>query len=232
MNGFGAALGCVGVLIVPTLFTWMVARWILGPIAEAAKRGRGKVQYRIIDFFCLVVEMQVVTAVVMGVTERGERGFRGILLIFGTASVLALWVGGVQTLSRAGILDPRRRTVFNWIVLPAASVGALVLVPLVFYLVIQWIEASMRQRPQPSPLWMWGLAGFLVFALINSKWLAEWVTAELPPFPPPARPEAFPSRLPPRPVDPATFATPSGEPVVAEIVEPEPPAMRPPPAPS
>ena len=69
MNGFGAALGCVGVLIVPTLFTWMVARWILGPIAEAAKRGRGKVQYRIIDFFCLVVEMQVVTAVVMGVTD-------------------------------------------------------------------------------------------------------------------------------------------------------------------
>lgn len=228
MNEIGAVLGCVGVLIVPTLCTWMVARWILGPIAEAAKRGKEKVQYRIIDFFCLVVEMQAVTAVIVAVTERGERGFRGLLLLFGTASVLALWVGGVQTLSRAGILDPRRRTVFNWIVLPAASIGALVLVPLVFYLVGAWIEAATRGRPQPSPLWMWGLAGLLAFALLSSKWLAEWVTAELPPFPPPPRPERFPSRLPPRQVNPVPGIARPDEPVLAEIVEPEPPAAPPP----
>jgi len=225
MNEIGPVLGCLGVLVVPTLFTWMVARWILGPIAEAAKQGKGKVQFRIIDFFCLVVEMQALTAVIVAVTERDERRLRGILLFFGTLSVLALWVSGVQTLSRAGVLDPKRRTVFNWIVLPAASIGALVLVPLVVYLLFFEMEAVQRGRLHGSPRWMWGLAVLFAVALLASKRLAEWVAAELPPIPPLPRPEVFPSRLPQRPQNTPLPTASHGEPIVAEVVEPEPPLL-------
>ena len=127
----------------------------------------------------------------------------------------------MHTLSRAGILDPRRRTVFNWVVLPSASVGALVLVPLVVWLVGTSIAISTGSRQQPSSPWLWVLAVLLGAALIASKWLADWVMAELPP-------EVLASRFPPM-----THVTPHGtlpyavlvedEPVPAELVESDPP---------
>lgn len=221
MDVVAGLLGCLGFLILPTLFTWLTARWILGPITRAAKHGRGQIQFRIIDFFCLVVEMQVVAAVVVAVSERDESFFRTSLLLFGTLSTLALWVGGVQTLSKAGILDPRRRTVFNWVVLPSASVGALVLVPLLVWLVGTSIAISMGSRQQPSSPWLWILAALLGAALIASKWLADWVMAELPP-------EVLTPRFPPIPPIPRNNELPhavlvDNEPVLAELVEPESP---------
>ena len=221
MEVVAGLLGCLGFLILPTLFTWLTARWILGPISRAAKIGRGQIQFRIIDFFCLVVEMQAVAAVVVAVSQADEPGFRTSLLLFGTLSTLALWVGGVHTLSKAGILDPRRRTVFNWIVLPSASVGALVLVPLVVWLVGTSIAISTGSRQQPSSLWLWALAAILGAALIASKWLADWVMPELPPA-------VLSPRFPPIPPTPRHDYLPyavlaEDEPVLAELVEPEPP---------
>lgn len=175
MGDYLFLFGCLGFLIIPTLFTWMTARWILGPISRAARYSRCRTQYRIIDFFCLIVEMQAVTAVVVAVTESNEPRARFPLLIFGALAVLALWVGGVRTLSRAGILDPWRRTVFNWVVLPAASIGSLVLVPLVVWLIGHWID----QRNRDVPIVLWLLAATLAAALLLSKWLAVWVLAEL-----------------------------------------------------
>ncbi|MCE9552407.1 MAG: hypothetical protein K8T91_03395 [Planctomycetes bacterium] len=222
MDVVAGLLGCIGFLILPTLFTWLTARWILGPISRAAKIGRGQIQFRIIDFFCLVVEMQAVAAVVVAVSERDEPGFRTSLLLFGTLSTLALWVGGVHTLSRAGILDPRRRTVFNWVVLPSASIGALVLVPLVVWLVGTSIAISTGSRQQPASSWLWVLAVLLGAALVASKWLADWVMAELPPevLSPP-----FPPIPPiPRYSEPPYAVLADDEPMLAEIVEPDPPA--------
>lgn len=107
MDVVAGLLGCLGFLIIPTLFTWMTARWILGPTSRAAKTGRGQIQFRIIDFFCLVVEMQAVAAVAVGVTQPDEPVFRTSLLLFGTLSTLALWVGGRAIERRKVVCDFR-----------------------------------------------------------------------------------------------------------------------------
>jgi hypothetical protein len=74
-------------------------------------------------------------------------------------------------MSRLQVLHPWRRTVFNWIVLPAASVGSLALLPLLFGLLV-----SLARNPAPLGWWLLGIA--VIASVIVSKRLATWVIAD------------------------------------------------------
>ena len=100
-----------------------VARSILGPYDQAAKALKRPTRYQIVDFFCLIVELQLVFACFALVDLADVAAVVAVSFI--CLSVLAMWYTGVTVLSHAGIEDPWRRAAFNWFVLPMTYVGSL-----------------------------------------------------------------------------------------------------------
>lgn len=160
-------------VVLSVVCTYLIAVWILGPLDQAGKANRGKTQYRIIDFFCLIVELQIAIAVVSLFSPPDRPSLRAIAASVCAVPIIALWLTGVRTLSSAGILDPRRRTVFNWVVLPMASVGALALVPVWGGLVTVWLSDTYSTEP----IGLWIAAILLPLGVLVSKPLSDWIVA-------------------------------------------------------
>lgn len=115
-------------LFVATSLVYLVAKLILGPIDRVAKAHNAPLRFRIIDFFCLVVELQIAFGLVVQFDESSTKIVFGVFVI---SVVVVMWFAGVRTLSKAEIEDPRRRAAFNWFVLPFSYVGILAAAPLV-----------------------------------------------------------------------------------------------------
>ena len=146
-----------------------VGRWILRPIDQAAEAVRQPTRYRIVDFFCLIVEMQLVFAVPLALNVgTGERIASGVIL---GVIVFTIWFKGVSTLSHAGIEDPWRRAAFNWYVLPVTYVGAIAYAPLLFAFIGEAVRAGLRE----VPWWLWTATIVCPVALLISKRIANWI---------------------------------------------------------
>jgi hypothetical protein len=99
---------------------WVAARWVLGPLDVAAKGRHGPFQFTLGDFLGLFFLAQVPTAALM--LDRREAW---LIVVFGWFAFGLMWLGGVHTLSRAGITNPWHRAAFVAVVIPGSVAGLL-----------------------------------------------------------------------------------------------------------
>lgn len=157
-------LVALGLLFTPVL-VYFVASLILGPIDRVAKTHNAPLRFRIIDFFCLVVELQIAFGLAVQFDEPRERFIVGGL---GTSLAVVMWFAGVRTLSKAEIEDSRRRAAFNWFVLPFSYIGILAVAPLVL---------SLFGYSTTIPVWhlltAMGVPPGLVLCGVLARWIAS-----------------------------------------------------------
>jgi len=164
-----------GVLLVPLLIVYGIGQWILGPIDRLGSQLGGSIRYRIVDFFCLFFVIQFVLAVCLyGFSRPRTKLGLGVTL---TVVVVLMWFQGIKRLSRAGIDDPWRRTLFNVYVLPHAYFGSVVAIPGVFSLLVQGLDEGFGSL---SPAyWFFGLA--VPLGLVVAKLCALWIVSPVGP---------------------------------------------------
>lgn len=122
-------LGISGVIatalsVILTLAT--IGRFVLGPLDAAARHRRRPTQFTMADFLALVFLFQLPVALIrLILSQEAPHGF-----LYGFAWVASslMWGLSVQTLSRAGIETPWRRTVFLSAVLPLVYFGSVAFV--------------------------------------------------------------------------------------------------------
>lgn len=104
----------------------------LVPLDRAARKTEAPIQFTLLDFFCLFFLCQMPMALIHGLMP-GE-GFYLRLLFDGYAwfAFGVMWLASVQRLSRAGITQASRRTLFLIFILPAAVFGMILAPPLSF----------------------------------------------------------------------------------------------------
>lgn len=153
-------------------FVWVVGQWILGPF-DRAGRGRNRpTRFRIVDFFCLIMELQVVLAI-MALAFVDEAQLRFWLGGVASLLVIAMWYKGVGRLSQAGIEDAWRRAAFNWFVLPVTFGATLATVPALVVFAGLWFGEPDR----PIPLLVWILVIGCPAGLVASRFLSQWILA-------------------------------------------------------
>ncbi|MDH3717356.1 MAG: hypothetical protein OES79_04480 [Planctomycetota bacterium] len=168
--GFLIALVCtVGML----LAIIRIAKWILGPFDQAAKSLKRPTRFQIVDFFCLIFELQLVFAFFAMVDSWSNpaRAVAGFVCL----TVVAMWYKGVSVLSHAGIEHPWHRAAFNWFVLPVAYFGTLAGVPLILTVVM----AVFVGRAETVPLWVFVSALVCPLGLVMSKLAANWIMRDI-----------------------------------------------------
>jgi len=176
----------MAIIASPVLIALVVALefWMLKPLADAYKHGRGKTQYLLADFFCLLVHIQIAVLVAIA-TNDGKRDALTIYTAVSTWLFLAvMWWMGVTALSRANIRSQLRRAVFLLVVVPIACLGSMWLVLVGFKGVIAVLETDAwgaNTQRVLQILWplLAGLAAMFVIARLANGWvLSGPVTAE------------------------------------------------------
>jgi hypothetical protein len=130
------------VLILPLPVLWLVAHAILYPTVVAAQAVQGPFRFQLLDFVALLLQIQLVLGAIMGfVPDDQFRAQRGILITFGMGATIALWLGSVRFLSKAGITRGMHRMIFILLYLPGTLaviiVGPLAVIAIVFVFV-EW----------------------------------------------------------------------------------------------
>ncbi|NQT15457.1 MAG: hypothetical protein HQ582_22055 [Planctomycetes bacterium] len=135
-------VGVVGILAVSGValaIAVAIGTWILRPLDRAAKNLQQPTQFTLIDFFCLFFLIQFPTGIIHAWAPVSEAELKWLLTVYGWASCVAMWWFSVQKLSRAGIHNPRHRSIFLAFVLPVAffgSIGFPLLLPVISIIVL------------------------------------------------------------------------------------------------
>jgi hypothetical protein len=158
------------IVLLSVVLVYLIGLWILGPIDRAASAAKCPMRYRIVDCFCLMVELQVVFGTVFALKEFNPR-VRMVLGGVVALIVVVMWYKGVSTLSHAGIEHPGRRAAFNWYVLPFTYVGALALVPVTIVFTAELTDVG-PARVHPA-LWVAAIACPL--GLLIGKRASNWI---------------------------------------------------------
>jgi hypothetical protein len=125
------------VMLACGLGVWLPGRYALSPLRARLERRRRRWQFGLADYFGLGVLSQYALAVV-GLTWRYDESLGQVAAIALGTAILALWSLGVYTLSKARIIDGRKRFVLLTVVAPIvalASVGSIMAVIVVANLV-------------------------------------------------------------------------------------------------
>jgi hypothetical protein len=102
-----------------------VARWVLRPLDEAAKRSNSRLQFTLLDFFCLFALVQAPMAVIHGVVRHTPPAAMALMDVFAWFAVGSMWFLGVWAMSRAGVVRARDRCLFLLVVLPVSIISVL-----------------------------------------------------------------------------------------------------------
>lgn len=141
-----------------------IGRWILRPVDRAAKDLEHPTQFTLIDFFCLFFLIQFPTGIIHAWAPVAAVELKWLLTVYGWASCVAMWGFSVQKLSRAGIHNPRHRSIFLAFVLPVAFFGSIafpLLLPVISIVVMgRWVR-----NPVAVVTWAVVLQVALVFGL-------------------------------------------------------------------
>lgn len=164
------------VLIVPLPVLWLAAHSILYPTVVAAQNVQGPFRFQLMDFVALLLQIQLVLGAIMAfVPDDQFRTQRGLLLTFGMGATVALWLGSVRFLSKAGITRGVRRMIFILVYLPGTLaviiIGPLAVVAMVFTLG-DWGGGFAFPGPLVIALGVVVLAAIAGFAL---RKLGEWL---------------------------------------------------------
>lgn len=166
------------ILLSPLLIALVVLLeyWMLKPLAQAYRRGRGQTQYLLADFFCLLVHLQIAVAVAIA-TNEGRRDAMTIYTAASTWLYLAvMWWMGVSALSRANVRSQLRRAVFLLVVVPIACLGSLWLILVGFKGLIAVFDYPTWWAGTASVLAvLWPLLAGLAAAFIAARLATGWV---------------------------------------------------------
>lgn len=177
---------CVSVtvfaLLLPIL--WIVARTILYPTVIAAEKVKGPFRFQLADFVWLVLQIQLVLGPVVAFIPAEFLGYRGIALTFGLISTIALWLGSVRFLSRAGIHHALRRGLFILVYLPG-TLAVLVLGPLACFMAFVAVLVAPGAGIVPLSPWPRSavLSAMLLLppaAALGLRKLGDWLVKEMP----------------------------------------------------
>jgi hypothetical protein len=164
--GFGTPIG-----------TAIVAKWIVGPVDDAARARSAPARFYMIDALAFITLFQVALVFPTWALREGvEKQLVWPLGLLITGAAVAFWVGAIRALSRAGVHQSLRRAIFVLFVLPAAGAGNFAVAGLAIGCVG---NASERK-------YMWSVvcgvaAVVLIGVLIASRRLTFWVLADRDP---------------------------------------------------
>lgn len=170
-------LAIILLLVVPPPVLWLISRAILYPTVTAAQKVRGPFRFQLLDFVVLILQIQLALAPILAWTSgEAVRPQRNLFLTLGLGATVAMWLGAVSFLSKAGVTQGIRRAIFILFYLPGTlavlTIGPITLL-LLFYLTSNewpfWLG-----RPIPIS----GLIGLLVLTLplgIGLRKLGEWL---------------------------------------------------------
>jgi len=160
----------LGSLFLYILTTVWLGRRILKPMDVAAERTESPTQFMMTDFLSLMFQLQLPLAMFSGV--RDWEG--GAVLICGLLcmAVLLTWWGGIRTVSRAGIRDPKRRGLFVALILPVTFVCSLTALPLA-----GTVCYAIATR-EDAPWWVFLLSVLVPLLLFACKRAVDWVLSE------------------------------------------------------
>jgi hypothetical protein len=154
-----------------------LARWSLRPLGEAIRRVNAPTRFALADILWLVILIQVAlgasTAIYRGDFEQSSRWQ---MMSFLLAGAIGIWVGGVSTMSRAGIKDPKRRGIFVLVVLPLvilvmiATIGATLAVPSFL-----WSVVIAPPIAKGSTILAVGVVIAFALAIFASRRLSGWI---------------------------------------------------------
>jgi hypothetical protein len=116
----------------------ILSAWVLRPLDRMARRKKVRFQFMLVDFFSLVLLIQIPLAVRAAMAKDSPFGpaveFSWIVTgIFCFVSALIWWTG-VRTFGQAGIQGPRARAILGLLVLSLSYFGSLFAVRLIFSL--------------------------------------------------------------------------------------------------
>ena len=130
-----AATSSLGVLLMTLLMLLLgvcvvaapvgIARWVLRPLDEAARRSRMRLQFTVLDFLCLFVLVQVPMALIHGISRYTPTIVIALADAFSWLCVGSMWFAGVWAMSRAGIHRAADRCLFLVVVLPVSIISVL-----------------------------------------------------------------------------------------------------------
>lgn len=105
-------------ILLPTL----LGRFMLGPISRAAGRLRAPTRFQLSDILWLLVHFQIALWYCVRYVGVQQLGFFSITLLTLSLAVLATWAGAVSFVSRAGVIQGKRRVTFILFHLPATLI--------------------------------------------------------------------------------------------------------------
>ncbi len=178
----------IGGLIAFVVVAALLCHWLLEPVNRAAGRLNAPTRFQLTDFIWLMIHLQVLLAVVMQ-TIAEAMPQRALIVVLGLLSlpIVVLWAASVSVVSRAGILQPRRRAAVILILVP----GALAEVMAVPILVVGGIAYLNNEPPGMWQSYSYGtvertfqllaIAVAIAAAGFALRWLSFWVMAASPP---------------------------------------------------
>lgn len=127
---------------------YVMGRWILGPLDDAARSKRHPAQFTMIDFLALMFLFQLPTGAIASFSFADyESGAVWVLYLFGWITVGLFWWTAVRTLSRAGIHNAWRRAAIVGVVLPVAVCGSIAGVVLTVTIVMSYLHGHFPASP-------------------------------------------------------------------------------------
>lgn len=161
--GFGTPIG-----------TAIVAKWIVGPVDDAARAHSAPARFYMIDALAFITLFQVALVFPTWAMREGvEKQLVWPLGLLITGAAVAFWVGAIRALSRAGVHQALRRAIFVLFVLPAAGAGN--------FLVAGLAIGCLGNASQQEYLWsvVCGVAAVaLIGFLIVARRITFWVLAD------------------------------------------------------
>jgi hypothetical protein len=183
MMNFTGPLTALGGLIAFVLAAAVLCHWLLEPVNRAAGRLNAPTRFQLTDFIWLMMQLQVLLAVVMQ-TIAEAMSQRALIIVLGLLAlpVIVLWAASVSVVSRAGITQPMRRAALILVLVPG-SLAEVMAVPM---LVIGGVAFVNDEPPG-----MWFAAGdppmrvllvaatslLVAVAAVALRWLSFWVMA-------------------------------------------------------
>lgn len=128
----GVAAIVITELVILTVGPIAIGRYILLPIDRAIRATQRRLRFELADFIWLLVQIQVVLAIVVNYVPRSEPAWLMILLTFLVPATIALWYGSTQAMLRAGVKEKGRRALFVLLILPSVLIVMMGLT--IFYL--------------------------------------------------------------------------------------------------
>jgi hypothetical protein len=155
--------------------------WVLGPLEQRAKRGQHRIQFTLGDWICLILMIQLWTAVVHSFTSvAGQIGGSVLVMdIYGWVLVVVLWLGVVLRLSAAGIRKAWHRGVALVVIYPLNVLGAIIAPSLLVAAVFSQVAFQEDRAPPIVPLACAAVLALLLGAMAVSAHFVKRIVAAL-----------------------------------------------------